>query len=59
MVLNPLNGAKIVMVVVSRFAGNADWYIEHFPAVSVRHDSGVDPKLHDACTSTPAAGAFV
>jgi len=59
MVLAPLNGAKIVMVVVSRFAGNADWYIEHLPALSVRHDASVGPKLHDVCTSTPAAGALV
>lgn len=52
-------GAVIVMVTASTSAGNPDRYIEHFPAVSERHDAGVFSKLHVAFTSTPAAGVPV
>src|SRR5687767_7218272 len=50
-------GTVTVMVTESAVAGSADRYIEHLPAMSVRHDAAVFSKLHVAFTSTPAAGA--
>jgi len=47
------------MVAASTVGGSADWYIEHFPVVSVEHDVAVGPKLQVALTSTPAAGTPV
>ena len=58
-VFAPANGGVIVMVTEATAAGTFDRYIEQFPVLSVVHDVGVGPVLHDALTSTPAPGSPV